>query len=242
MSPIVEPDIVTCCGMEIKFPVGQNHHVAYPFGLHSTMQIPWNYYSEGDRFYVRSTACSKIVPSDLLNCQKCRALKSNDLLRNVLDRIKYGVNENTPLFFYGIGGLVTRLRRKNDQIQVLRLTNYNDTQRLSAQSSALDRHKQFVMAVGSGKIPRIAALVTASRNNNEGLDALIERLFRGASDAFREGPAYNPKGFTPDERMLALCALRLGGSRLADILHRALGLPGLTTLRKHRVIRPLRAS
>ncbi|KAJ6483510.1 hypothetical protein C8R47DRAFT_1132450 [Mycena vitilis] len=242
MSPPVAPKLVTCCGMEIKFPVGQNHHVAYPFGLHSTTQLPWNYYSEGDRFYVRSTACSKVVPSDVLNCQKCRALKSNDLLRNVLDRIKYGVNENTPLFFYGIGGLVTKLRRKNDQIQVLRLTNYNDTQRLSTQSSALDRHKQFVMAVGSGKVPRIAALVTASRNNNEGLDALLERLFRGASDAFREGPAYNPKGFTPDERMLALCVLRVGGSRLADILHRALGLPGLTTLRKHRVIRPLRAS
>jgi hypothetical protein len=31
-------------------------------------------------------------------------------------------------------------------------------------------------------------------------------------------------------------------ARLAEIVHRALGLPGLTTLRKHSVIRPLRAS
>ncbi|KAJ7462854.1 hypothetical protein FB451DRAFT_1266266 [Mycena latifolia] len=46
----------------------------------------------------------------------------------------------------------------------------------------------------------------------------------------------------PEDYMVGLCVLRLGGARLADLLHRALGLPGLTTLRKHSVIRPLRAS
>ncbi|KAJ7646422.1 hypothetical protein DFH06DRAFT_1332786 [Mycena polygramma] len=68
MPPIVEPDIVTCCGMEIKFPVGQNHHVAYPFGLHSTMQIPWNYYSEGDRFYIYLTVKNAAPSSRTTSC------------------------------------------------------------------------------------------------------------------------------------------------------------------------------
>ncbi|KAJ7714055.1 hypothetical protein B0H16DRAFT_1899230 [Mycena metata] len=88
----------------------------------------------------------------------------------------------------------------------------------------------------------MAPLVTASINNHEGMDALLARIGRASADVFREGPRYNAKGFTADDRMVGLCALRLGGSRLADILHRALGLPGLTTLRKHTVIRPLRAS
>ncbi|KAJ7497849.1 hypothetical protein B0H11DRAFT_2384649 [Mycena galericulata] len=43
---------------------------------------------------------------------------------------------------------------------------------------------------------------------------------------------YNPKGFTEDDTMLGL----------TGIVHRAKGLPGLSTLRKHAVIRPLRAS
>jgi hypothetical protein len=169
-------------------------------------------------------------------------LQSDDRLINLLHRIKDGINESTPLMFYPIGSLITKLHRKNDQIKVLRLTTHADARKRESQNVALDRHKQFMMAVASGKVRRIAPLVTASLNNHEGLDALMERIFRASSDVYREGPAYNPKGFTQDDRMVALCALRLGGARLADILHRALGLPGLTTLRKHTVIRPLRAS
>ncbi|KAJ7467610.1 hypothetical protein FB451DRAFT_1340454 [Mycena latifolia] len=124
----------------------------------------------------------------------------------------------------------------------MRLAKHNDMQMLATQTAALDRHKEFVMAVGSGKVTRVSALVAASRNNHEGINTLSHRLFRASVDTFREGPVYNPKGFTVDERMVSLTVLRLGGARLADILHRALGLPGLTTLRKHIVIRPLRAS
>ncbi|KAJ7635427.1 hypothetical protein B0H17DRAFT_1217291 [Mycena rosella] len=71
---------------------------------------------------------------------------------------------------------------------------------------------------------------------------MLERFYRACVDVHHEGPKYNPKGFMPDDYMVGLCVLRLGGARLADLLHRALGLPGLTTLRKHSVIRPLRAS
>ncbi|KAJ7485960.1 hypothetical protein FB451DRAFT_1433109 [Mycena latifolia] len=124
----------------------------------------------------------------------------------------------------------------------MRLAKHNDMQMLASQSAALDCHKEFVMAVGSGQVTRIAPLVAASQNNHESISALSHRFYRASADTYREGPVYNPKGFTPDERMVSLTVLRLGGARLADILHRALGLPGLTTLRKHTVIRPLRAS
>ena len=42
--------------------------------------------------------------------------------------------------------------------------------------------------------------------------------------------------------MLMLLVLRLGGARLAGIVHRALGLPGLSTIRSNTIIRPLRPS
>ncbi|KAJ7744880.1 hypothetical protein B0H16DRAFT_1321924 [Mycena metata] len=233
---------VPCKGLQLVFPLGQNHHVVYPFGLHSHRSLPWDYYSEGDHFYLRSTTCSKTTSADSVICSKCEKIRTNDIFKNIVDRITHGVNENTPLMYYPIGGLVTKIRRKNDQIQVLRLTKHNDTQKLASQTTALDRHKEFMMAVASGEVKRMAPLVTASINNHEGMDALLARIGRASADVFREGPRYNAKGFTADDQMVGICALRLGGSRLADILHRALGLPGLTTLRKHTIIRPLRAS
>jgi hypothetical protein len=41
------------------------------------------------------------------------------------------------------------------------------------------------------------------------------------------------------EKALAVAMWRVGGGRLAEIGHRALGLPGLSTLRHNTVIRPL---
>ncbi|KAJ7133152.1 hypothetical protein C8R44DRAFT_870590 [Mycena epipterygia] len=89
-----------------------------------------------------------------------------------------------------------------------------------------------------GDPPISAPAPPASPAPSAGLPTVHEYC---GSDTFREGPVYNPKGFTPNKQMVALTTLRLRGTHLADILHHALGLPGLTTLRKHTVIRPLRA-
>ncbi|KAJ7246639.1 hypothetical protein C8J57DRAFT_1081377 [Mycena rebaudengoi] len=229
-------------GLELIFPPTQNQHIAYPFAIHSIMQLPWNYYSEGDHFFLRATFCSKHDPPGSNRCQPCDNLRSDTTLDGIRNRIINGVNENSPLFWFPIGGLITRVRRKNDQIQALRLAKHTDTRMIASQSATIDCHKEFVMAVGSGKVTRIAPLVAASINNHESIQGLAQRIYRASADTFREGPKYNAKGFTVDKRMVGLIALRLGGARLADILHRALGLPGLTTLRKHTVIRPLRTS
>ncbi|KAJ7790692.1 hypothetical protein B0H13DRAFT_2245687 [Mycena leptocephala] len=102
--------------------------------------------------------------------------------------------------------------------------------------AALDEHKQFVMAIASGRVERVAQLVQACLNNGVGIRGLVERYERACREV------YNPKGFTEDDMMLGLLILRLGGARLAGIVHRAKGLPGLSTLRKNTIIRPLRAS
>ncbi|KAJ7454367.1 hypothetical protein B0H11DRAFT_2325227 [Mycena galericulata] len=112
--------------------------------------------------------------------------------------------------------LIEKIRRDSDQINTLRLTKLSDAPELSNMSFP--------------------------SKNGESVRALLERFYRACVDVYREGPTYSPKGFTPKDNMVGICVLRLGGARLADILHRALGLPGLTTLRKHAVIRPLRAS
>ncbi|KAJ6607744.1 hypothetical protein B0H10DRAFT_2439426 [Mycena sp. CBHHK59/15] len=96
--------------------------------------------------------------------------------------------------------------------------------------------KQFVMAVASGKVERVAQLIRACLNNHVGIRGLVERYQR----AFEV--VYNPKGFDEDDMMLGLLILRLGSARLAGIVHQAKGLPGISTLRSNTIIRPLRAS
>ncbi|KAJ7696176.1 hypothetical protein B0H14DRAFT_3120181 [Mycena olivaceomarginata] len=106
----------------------------------------------------------------------------------------------------------------------MRLTKLNDTRLLAGKISELDLHKQLMMAIATSNEHRISSLIRAGLNNGESIDAMLNRFYR----------AY--------DYMVGLCVLRLGGARLADLLHRALGLPGLTTLQKHSVIRSLRAS
>ncbi|KAF8193637.1 hypothetical protein K438DRAFT_2131885 [Mycena galopus ATCC 62051] len=124
----------------------------------------------------------------------------------------------------------------------MRLTKLNGTRMLAGKIAELDLHKQLMMAIATSDEHRISHLIRAGLNNGESIGVILERFYRACVDVHREGPKYNPKGFTQDDYMVGLCVLRLGGTRLADILHRALGLPGLTTLRKHSVIKPLRAS
>ncbi|KAJ6603900.1 hypothetical protein B0H10DRAFT_1922985 [Mycena sp. CBHHK59/15] len=135
-----------------------------------------------------------------------------------------------------ISVLIDLLRSKSHQCRSSKLTRLNDLRALSSKMGQLDEHKQFVMAVASGKVERVAQLVRACLNNHVGIRGLVERYQRACE------VVYNPKGFDEDDMMLGLLILRLGGARLAGIVHRAKGLPGISTLRSNTIIRPLRAS
>ncbi len=54
-----------CCeGVLVQFPQGKNHHISYPFGIHSECNIPWDYCSTKDKFYIQAKLCCK--PSEVL--------------------------------------------------------------------------------------------------------------------------------------------------------------------------------
>ena len=62
---------------------------------------------------------------------------------------------------------------------------------------------------------------------------MIERL-----DRANQG-LYKPKNFTEEETLRGLLFLRLGGSRVAELAHRSLGSPGISTLRRSEAVTPL---
>ncbi|KAN0139589.1 hypothetical protein V8E53_002618 [Lactarius tabidus] len=108
-----------CCeGIPVKFPHRRNHHISYPFGIHSKHNKPWDYCSTRDKFYIQAKLCCK--PS------------------------------NTPLIYHRVGGLVEVTRHKTEQVWELQLTKLNACQKLLGKATALDNHKQWMMAIASG--------------------------------------------------------------------------------------------
>ena len=125
----------TCCeGILVEFPHRSNPHLSYPFGLHSERDIPWDYYSTGDKFYIQAKKCRKPVISKGSACKDCRGLTSLPLYIGIMDRIRHGVHENTPLVYHGVGGIVEIIRRKTEQIEQLRLTKLSKKRHAEAQS------------------------------------------------------------------------------------------------------------
>ncbi|KAF7338947.1 hypothetical protein MVEN_01970900 [Mycena venus] len=98
--------------------------------------------------------------------------------------------------------------------------------------ATIDNQKELTMAIASGKILRVSNVLAAGYRNGAGTKGLIDLCRRAANGEYK--PMNDER-----EKALAVALWRVGGGRLAEIGHRALGLPGLNTLRRNTVIRPL---
>ena len=88
----------------------------------------------------------------------------------------------------------------------MRLTKLNDTWKLVGKAAALEDHKQWILAVASGKVDRVAALVQAGLQNNIGIRGLIAEYEWAALKLYR------PRGYTEEDMMRSIVMLRLGGT------------------------------
>jgi hypothetical protein len=150
-----------CEGILVTFPEGANHHTSYPFGIHGERSVPWNYHSIDDVFYLQAKLCQKRSSTEGGVCENCQKLTSSTLFSGIMDRIRHGTHENVPLVYHGVRALITISRRKTDQIEQLRMSKLNDSRKLLVKAGALEDHKQWVLAVASGRVERVASLVQA---------------------------------------------------------------------------------
>ncbi|KAJ7486985.1 hypothetical protein FB451DRAFT_1026796 [Mycena latifolia] len=230
------PEKITCPGLKISFPPGKTPNNSYPFLLHDEYPLPWGYEFSNGSFFLRAGSCQhKFAPKEDAQCKNCTALLSDKTLRGILDRIVNGVHENSRLAFHPMGNLVELNRRRVDQIRGVKLRKLNDSRTIARKMTTIDDHKELTMAIASGKMARVSSVLGAGRRNGAGVRGLVGLCARAC-----EGK-YNP---APDQKgiHLSLTLLRLGGTRLAEIGHNALGLPSVSTARRNTVIRPLRAS
>lgn len=219
-----------CEGVAVAFPEGTNPHISYPFGLHGKRSVPWNYRTIDDALYLQAKTCQKTTSTEGEVCENCRKLTSSNLFAGIMERIQYGAHENIPLMYHGIEALITIARRKTDQIEQLHMSKLNDSRKLLVKAGALDDHKQWVLAVASGKVDRVASLVQAGLKHRVGIKTLIQQYERAAEKL------YKPKGYTHEDIMRSIVLLRLGGARVAQFAHLSLALPSLTTIRRQTVL------
>lgn len=218
-----------CSGHMLSFP---DHHTAnssYPFALHDKHNLPWDYELRNGTFSLRSRLCRGVASADSGGqCDACRKLQKNEVLLGIQRRLLEGVREHSPYAYHGIGGLMEVLRRKESIIDEFRLRRLNDARHLVVIEGALDVSKQIYIALSRTDcdIKRVNVTLRNAMEQNLGLHRILE-LVNATLDN-----RYHPKNYNERDDARGTLMLQLGGSRLADIAHRAFGTPATSTLRQ----------
>ena len=135
--------------------------------------------------------------------------------------------------YHGVGGLVALARQKNDQLNQLQLSKFNDSRKLMVKAGALDDHKQWILAIASGRVDHVASLVQVGLKHRAGIKALVQQ-YEHAADKL-----YQPKGYSNEDIMRSIVLLRLGGAHVAEFTHHSLSLPSLTTIWRNMILQTL---
>ncbi|KAF8871916.1 hypothetical protein BD779DRAFT_1398357, partial [Infundibulicybe gibba] len=133
------------------------------FGLHDLQNLPWNLHVVGHQLSIQAITCREIIVSSSElkenHCSECHKLLTHSVFLGILDRINEGVHENTPLAYQPIGGLTAVIHRKTKQLDALRFTHLNASQKLLSRARSLDDYKKFVMALGDSRGTRLDTLI-----------------------------------------------------------------------------------
>ncbi|KZT35003.1 hypothetical protein SISSUDRAFT_1025893 [Sistotremastrum suecicum HHB10207 ss-3] len=173
-----------CPGLRILFGPGQNPYTTYAWAMHVHHETPWDPMMIRDEMFVRSWNCNDIVPDNHEACIPCEALVRNNVLRNMLKRMKEGIHENSPHHYQPIAGLLGIIHIKSARINVLRLLKLNDNRALLHRQRQIEDSKRFVLAVASGKVTRISALVRTAVKRGSSVRAMVVSMEKAAVDLY----------------------------------------------------------
>jgi hypothetical protein len=225
--------VAACEGYTIIFPDGKSPHTAYPFALHDTIILPWDYALKNG--VMKLFACSFHGSSEDsgTTCQPCRQLIKSETLENILRWMEDGAHENTGFAYHRFSGLQEMLHRKKQLIEFYQLRGLNQAKKLLVKAAALSDQKCLLMAIASGRVSRVNCLINIGLRQKKGARGLLAS-YMAAAEGY-----YNPKSFTEEEDMKALLLWILGGNQVAEINHRANNAPSVSYLRTCSTVPPI---
>ncbi|KAH9026882.1 hypothetical protein EDB84DRAFT_1670101 [Lactarius hengduanensis] len=124
-------------------------------------------------------------------------------------------------------------RKKDRTIDLFRLRRTNDAKKLVRREGTITLHRQVLLAMSSGNVPRLDRVLRVASDRRMSVAAILDLIQKAGRGLYR------PKGFTEKEDLQTLLFLRLGGQRVAEIAHRMFGIPAPSTVRRRTIIPPL---
>ena len=94
---------------------GKTPYSAYPFVLHDSRPLPWDFTVNNCVMTLFSRTCSRTSSSPNMVCHSCSALLKNKSFEGILARLETGVHPNLPFMHHGAGELIEVLYRKGEQ-------------------------------------------------------------------------------------------------------------------------------
>jgi hypothetical protein len=174
-----------------------------------------------------------------LGCEACSELAKppgGKILKGIISRIHDGIREGTNLAFFGLNGLRETIRRKDSQIETLRLGKLTAARALESKARTIDDWKRLYMSLASGKVQNCERLLAVAVNHKRGVKGALKMYVDAALRHYR------PRRIDETSALIGIVLWRIGGARVANFAHRALNLPGLSTLRRYSTMQPIIAS
>lgn len=108
--------LASCPGIIVDMPPRKSTLTAYPFALHKKLSNPWDISLSGGPLILCAWDCCHIASICDSKCVECLKLSKNSTLEGILDHISNGINENSPFYFHGSGGMIEIMQRKTGQV------------------------------------------------------------------------------------------------------------------------------
>lgn len=147
-----------------------------------------------------------------------------------------GPVDSTPYKWLTAAQAEDVLHRKIALINRLRLAGTNTAQALLSRVRELTAYKQFVVAVAEGSVARAHAVVSISLRAGDGIHTILEKFNCAARDVYR------PLAYEQQDYQRLFLFHKLGGVAVAELAHRAFGLPSIKATHRHIVTHPIIAS
>ena len=234
---------VRCPGYGLKLPHSHSPFVSYPFLLHSVKTLPWRVEVSDAHLSLRSTRCSGVGQVSKKGkeiepraCHPCSRLHDDTIIMGIRHRLLDGAHENTPWAYLTAAETLSLLKKKNRQINTLKLRAFNSAMTIGVRNRHLAAWKRLAAAIGREDVPRIRSLMAAQTRVGASVFSIIEKVDQAAARQ------YSPKGYERADFERAFLIYKLGGRSAANIAHKALGIPSITATKRHIATKPLQAS
>ncbi|KAK1221660.1 hypothetical protein PQX77_015529 [Marasmius sp. AFHP31] len=186
----------TAQGFQPQLPLGKTPEDIYPFYLHRTSSLAWNYSVKDHIIILHHRQCNEILtftegttPDFMLTdpgdhsgwtCENCLDLPKDNNLSGILRRFETGVPLHAAYRYHGFEGIVEIAQKYRDRAETKRLGELNMARKLVVRQKALSMHKKFLVRVGEGDYERVDRLVSVWMRRNGGIDSLM-KMYEGAA-------------------------------------------------------------